>query len=111
MNRNVISRQENPNNSNEVQNTNLNEQINLLNFDQILSIFKSQSDAEKSNYLMREIRNRISKKKYFKLKTITIYSIIYYDLFGIRNDKNNYISDLLKNEEYHYLILEPHWKL
>ncbi len=100
MNRNVNAKQENLNNTNEVQNNNLNDQINLLNFDQLLTVLKSQSDTEKANYLMREIRNRISKKKYYKLKNITLYSIIYYDIFGIRNEKNNSISNLLKNEEY-----------
>ena len=100
MNKNVHSKQEIINNSNEVQNINSSDHINLLNFDQILRVLKSQSDTEKANYLMREIRNRISKKKYYKLKNITLYSIMYYDIFGIRNENNNSISNLLKNEEY-----------
>ena len=87
------------NNSNDNKVSNLIENTNLLQFNLIITLFQIQNDVPKINYVMREIRNRISKKKYYKIKNLTLFSIIYYDIFGLKNEKINNVYELLKNKE------------
>ena len=87
------------NNSNDNKVSNLIENTNLLQFNLIITLFQIQNDVPKINYVMREIRNRISKKKYYKIKNLTLFSIIYYDIFGLKNEKINNVNELLKNKE------------
>jgi len=87
------------NNSNDNKVSNLIENTNLLQFNLIITLFQIQNDVPKIYYVMREIRNRISKKKYYKIKNLTLFSIIYYDIFGLKNEKINNVYELLKNKE------------
>ena len=87
------------NNSNDNKVSNLIENTNLLQFNLIITLFQIQNDVPKIYYVMREIRNRISKKKYYKIKNLTLFSIIYYDIFGLKNEKINNVNELLKNKE------------
>ena len=87
------------NNSQDNKVSKLIENTNLLQFNLIITLFQIQNDVPKINYVMREIRNRISKKKYYKIKNLTLFSIIYYDIFGLKNEKINNVNELLKNKE------------
>ena len=87
------------NNSQDNKVSKLIENTNLLQFNLIITLFQIQNDVPKINYVMREIRNRISKKKYYKIKNLTLFSIIYYDIFGLKNEKINNVYELLKNKE------------
>ena len=87
------------NNSNDNKVSNLIENTNLLQFNLIITLFQIQNDVPKIYYVRREIRNRISKKKYYKIKNLTLFSIIYYDIFGLKNEKINNVYELLKNKE------------
>ena len=59
------------NNSNDNKVSNLIENTNLLQFNLIITLFQIQNDVPKIYYVMREIRNRISKKKYYKIINLT----------------------------------------
>ena len=87
------------NNSQDNKVSKLIENTNLLQFNLIITLFQIQNDVPKIYYVMREIRNRISKKKYYKIKNLTLFSIIYYDIFGLKNEKINNVYELLKNKE------------
>ena len=87
------------NNSQDNKVSKLIENTNLLQFNLIITLFQIQNDVPKIYYVMREIRNRISKKKYYKIKNLTLFSIIYYDIFGLKNEKINNVNELLKNKE------------
>lgn len=58
--------------------------------------------AIKLNFVMREIRIRLSRKKNFQLKQYSLYAIIYYDLFNIRTN-----SKFPSKSIYDFLIFEP----
>jgi hypothetical protein len=51
------------------------------------------------NLTLREIRLRCSRKRYNKLKVLTIYSIILCDVFNIRSKHNKIYLSLLHNSE------------
>lgn len=61
--------------------------------------------AQKINFILRELRCRLNRRKNFDLKQYTLYGIIYYDLFSIKPNssllfnKSNILDFLLKEEE------------
>ncbi len=54
--------------------------------------------TEKVNYILRELRTRLTHKKYAKFKSPTINSIIFNDLLGLKNPYSNVIVNLLSND-------------
>ena len=57
-----------------------------------------QKYFEKINFILREIRLRISRKKFAKLKATTLNSVIYHDLLGIRSKHVKIFLELLNKE-------------
>lgn len=51
--------------------------------------YDHQDFYDQINFINREIRLRLSRRKYQKLKQLTLHSITYYDLFGLRNKNVN----------------------
>jgi len=58
---------------------------------------------DKLNFIIREIRLRISRRKYIKIKQNTLCSVIMHDLFGTRSKHVKIYMNLLNN---HKTILE-----
>jgi len=56
------------------------------------------SYTEKVNYILREFRCRLTQKKHAKIKSLTINSIIFNDLLGLKNPYSNILVNLLSNE-------------
>ena len=87
----------------------LNNDLSMLNLDRmfdmhaIIELLKNFNTdinyTEKVNYILRELRCRLTKKRQIKLKTMTINSIIFNDLLGIKNPYSNVLINLLSNEQ------------
>ena len=53
---------------------------------------------DKLNFILREIRLRMTRRKYLKLKNNTLYSVIMHDIFGIKSKHVKIYMNLLSNE-------------
>lgn len=54
---------------------------------------------ERINFILREIRLRLTRRKYQKLKQVTLYSIVYYDLLALRSKNVKIYHNLINNEK------------
>jgi len=74
----------------------------MFDINSINELFKNfntdMSYTEKVNYILREIRCRLTQKKHMKIKSLTINSIIFNDLLGLKNPYSNVLVNLLCNE-------------
>ncbi len=112
------------NKENEDNDTTILTKVDNYNDDNLLSFFKIKEDlslfinsinndndedsklkaAIKLNFVLREIRCRLTRKKNFDLKQYTLYGVIYYDLFGIRPNSSLLLN---KKSNFDFLISEP----
>jgi hypothetical protein len=56
---------------------------------------------ENTNYILRELRCRLSHKSLYKIKHLTLNSIIMNDFLGLKNPCSNVLINLLNNEKYY----------
>jgi hypothetical protein len=60
--------------------------------------FDTKEHYDKVNFLLREMRLRISRRKHQKLKQMSLVAVVLYDILGLRSKHVKIFSNLLENK-------------